>query len=1147
MPPKMARRLAATPDSPPAMAVGRLLTIDLDAAGRPTGGYAGDLDLLPDAGFGQAAPSSEGALRALPAPLAQAVADVCAAGSGGAVPLPGGGSRDGAVVEAIVLPRRGGGPTAVAHSLILRETIADDTRQRMIDRLAQVAAATTNLVVVTDARRRIEWVNDAFTRTTGYTLDEVRGRQPGKLLQFDGTDPVTVARIRAALDACEPVQAEILNRAKSGREYWLSLDIQPVRRADGRLDGFVAVQTDVTEKRLQSARLSQLAAEAEEARATLLAAVAALPDGFALFDAEERLVLCNGKYAELHPRVARDLVPGMALEAMMIAELEAGEYPEARGRERTWLADRMRTLRAGPGWSLDAELADGRWVRSIKSRIAGGQTIALRSEITQLKRSERAAIAHRLAAMDASRDAIAIADPDGRLTHINASLATMFGGDARSWLGQDWSLLCHPAERAAVAKAARKAVGRRGAWRGYMRGPETDGTASRQEVSLTRAPDGSFVLIARDASQLAKDLQNETALHDLLMTIASRYLNTPVDQVDPAIEAALGDVARFADADRAYLFSYDWTGDAAMNTHEWCAHGIKPHRQRLQRVPLADLSFWAEAHRAGQSIHVPDVAALPEGGALRALLEPQGIKSLIAIPIMDGDRCEGFLGFDFVRRHYRYSERERLLLSFFSEISRSLRNRARLELLSRDVSRKLRDEEERRRLQDAAAQQRFEYEARLERALVETKRLHERDRQMRQMSEMMVRALRILAEAQDPADGPSLLLLQLAKAMGTGCAALLPFDAGDEPICLDHADWWRAIQRQRVLIDYLAAKPRRLIADLSMAAMFAPLATSWPKGGLGWMATARVVPAQQAGYLLVVAGDGAGGDAETLDHLRQQIFVRFVPLLAEALRLRRDSVRARKLEQDLQQAQKMEALGTLAGSIAHEINTPMQYISDNLHFLRDSFAELLALPVAGASGAREAAGTAYLRAEIPPALEQSLAGCRRIAEIVEAVRTFAYPDLARDEDVDLRVVLEHCLVITRSAWKHDVDVMLASEAGIPLVRGGPGQISQVFVNLITNACHAARMATGQPGRVRITLATQGDRVVVHVDDNGPGVAPELRERIFDPFFTTKEVGKGTGQGLGISRRIVERYGGRIVLGDSPLGGARFTATLPIAA
>jgi len=1020
-------------------------------------------------------------------------------------------------------------------------------RQHLV-RLARVAAATSNLVIVTDARRRIEWVNDAFTRTTGYTLDEVRGRRPGELLQFEDTDAATVARIRDALDARRPVHAEILNRAKSGQSYWLAIDIQPVLDARGELDGFIAIQTDISEKKLQAETLARFAAEAEQARATLLAAVSALPDGFALFDAQGRLVLCNDRYKALHPRSNDALAPGATLASIMTAELSRGEYPEARGREQAWLEARLGAVRDRQGWETETELADGRWVRSAKLRIADGQMIALRSDITRLKRAEKTAVAQRLAAMDASHDAIAIAGPDGRLTHVNAALTRMFGGDGdHAWLGREWSELCHPADRASVATAAREAIAARGAWRGYMRALYADGATPHQEVSLTRAPDGSFVLIARDVSQLKADLQAEMALHDLLMTIASRYLNTPVEQVDAAIEAALGQLAHFVGADRAYLFDYDWAAGTTTNTHEWCGDGIAPQREMLQSVPLAGLSGWTDAHREGRSVHVPDVAELPPDGQLRQVLEPQGIKSCVAIPIMDGLRCEGFLGFDSVRRRYAYSHRERLLLSFFSEISRSLRNRARLELLSRDVSRKLRDEEERRRLQDAAAQQRFEYEARLERALVETKRLHERDRQMRQMSEMMVRALRILAEAQDPADGPSLLLLQLAKAMGTGCAALLPFDAGDEPICLDHADWWRAIQRQRALIDYLAAKPRRLIADLSMAAMFAPLATSWPKGGLGWMATARVVPAQQAGYLLVVAGDGAGGDAETLDHLRQQIFVRFVPLLAEALRLRRDSVRARKLEQDLQQAQKMEALGTLAGSIAHEINTPMQYISDNLHFLRDSFAELLALPVAGASGAREAAGTAYLRAEIPPALEQSLAGCRRIAEIVEAVRTFAYPDLARDEDVDLRVVLEHCLVITRSAWKHDVDVMLASEAGIPLVRGGPGQISQVFVNLITNACHAARMATGQPGRVRITLATQGDRVVVHVDDNGPGVAPELRERIFDPFFTTKEVGKGTGQGLGISRRIVERYGGRIVLGDSPLGGARFTATLPIAA
>jgi signal transduction histidine kinase len=145
-------------------------------------------------------------------------------------------------------------------------------------------------------------------------------------------------------------------------------------------------------------------------------------------------------------------------------------------------------------------------------------------------------------------------------------------------------------------------------------------------------------------------------------------------------------------------------------------------------------------------------------------------------------------------------------------------------------------------------------------------------------------------------------------------------------------------------------------------------------------------------------------------------------------------------------------------------------------------------------------------------------------------------------------VLEHCLIITRSTWKHEIDVALDCAPNVPLVRGGPGQISQVFVNLITNACHAvrdARDARAAPGMVRISLGAQEDFAIVHLDDNGPGVPPELRERIFDHFFTTKEVGKGTGQGLGISRRIVERYRGRLTLGNSQLGGARFTVTFPV--
>jgi PAS domain S-box-containing protein len=1011
-------------------------------------------------------------------------------------------------------------------------------RQHLV-RLARVAAATSNLVIVTDARRRIEWVNDAFTRTTGYTLDEVRGRRPGELLQFEDTDAATVARIRDALDARQPVHAEILNRAKSGQSYWLAIDIQPVLDARGELDGFIAIQTDISEKKLQAETLARFAAEAEQARATLLAAVSALPDGFALFDAQGRLVLCNDRYKALHPRSNDALAPGATLASILAAELSRGEYPEARGREQAWLEARLGAVRDRQGWETETELADGRWVRSAKLRIADGQMIALRSDITRLKRAEKTAVAQRLAAMDASHDAIAIAGPDGRLTHVNAALARMFGGDGdHAWLGREWSELCHPADRASVATAAREAIAARGAWRGYMRALYADGATPHQEVSLTRAPDGSFVLIARDVSQLKADLQAEMALHDLLMTIASRYLNTPVEQVDAAIEAALGQLARFVGADRAYLFDYDWAAGTTTNTHEWCGDGIAPQRERLQSVPLAGLSGWTDTHREGRSVHVPDVAELPADGQLRQLLEPQGIKSCVAIPIMDGLRCEGFLGFDSVRRRYAYSHRERLLLSFFSEISRSLRNRTRLETLSRDVSERLRHEEERRRLQDLVTRERVAHDARLERTLVELKRLHDRDRQMRAASEMVVRALRSLSEVEDPADGPVRLLSQLAEAMETPYAALLPRDTDGTPLCADHAAWWDAVQRQAGVIDYLAERPSRMIADISAAATLAPLA-ALPE--LRWMASARIEPSLP-GYLLVVAG----ARREGLDQGRLQLFQRFVPLLAEALRRRRDSIRARKLEQDLQQAQKLEALGMLAGSIAHEINTPMQYIGDNLQFLRDAFRDLLR-PATMGGAADLAAGSeaADLLAEIPDALDQSLTGCERIAEIVAAVRTFAYPDLAQDEDVDLRAVLEHCLIITRSTWKHEIDVALDCAPNVPLVRGGPGQISQVFVNLITNACHAVRDARTAPGMVRISLGAEEDFAIVHLDDNGPGVPPELRERVFDHFFTTKEVGKGTGQGLGISRRIVERYRGRLTLGNSQLGGARFTVTFPV--
>lgn len=770
-------------------------------------------------------------------------------------------------------------------------------RERLLARLLQVATSTTNLVVLTDAERRIEWVNEAFTRITGYGLAEVVGRRPGALLQFDGTDPRTVQRLRAALDAGRGVQAEILNRGKSGREYWLSLDIQPVRRPDGALDGFVAVQTDVT--------------------------------------------------------------------------------------------------------------------------------------------------------------------------------------------------------------ALKRAAG------------------------------------------VAEDLARETALHDLLLAIASRYLHTPVERVDAAITEALGELGRFVAADRAYLFDYDWAARTTTNTHEWCAPGIPPQRARLQRLPLADLGEWAAAHAAGESVHVPDVEALPAGSELRALLAAQGIRSLLTIPVMDGDRCEGFLGFDFVRAPYACGRREHTLLRFFSDISRSLRTHARLELLSREVGEQIRRLEERRRVQEAVALERVEHEARLTFALVEARRLHERDRELRRADEMMVRALRSLSEAPDPAGGPLLLLRQLAAALRTDCAAIVPLDPAEAVTCAGAAGWWEAARGADGAVAYLGARVTRLIADLSAVPALAPVAATWPAGRLGWMACARL-GTEAAGALLVAAGPAEAAPVEGW----RQTFVRFVPLVEEAMRRDREHRRSARLEQERQQAQKLEALGTLAAGIAHEINSPMQYIFSNLDFLRDALADVLAR-LERLGGTRPAVDgsdpeLAELLAEIPEAIDQSLVGCRRVAEIVEAVRAVAYPNVAPDQRVDVRSAIEHCLVVTRGIWKHEIDVTLDGAASVPTLVGSPGQISQVFINLTTNACDAVRaLPDGRRGVVRLTLGVDAGDVRVDVDDNGPGVPAALRHRIFDRFFTTKALGEGTGRGLDICRGIVERHGGTIALADSPLGGARFTVRLPL--
>jgi PAS domain S-box-containing protein len=280
----------------------------------------------------------------------------------------------------------------------------------------------------------------------------------------------------------------------------------------------------------------------------------------------------------------------------------------------------------------------------------------------------------------------------------------------------------------------------------------------------------------------------------------------------------------------------------------------------------------------------------------------------------------------------------------------------------------------------------------------------------------------------------------------------------------------------------------------------------------------------------------------------------------------RDVTARRTLQAQLAQAQKLEAIGQLAAGIAHEINTPTQYIGDNVRFLKDAFREITAvleatrtLDAAGSDAAaldslREAwqrSDFDFLARECPVAIEQSLEGIERVTKIVYSMKEFAHPDRSEKVFVDLHRVVQSAITLCRNEWKYVAELTTELAPDLPLVPCFPGDVGQVLVNLIVNAAHAIAdvVGDGGQGQGRIVVSTRhdGDAVELAVRDSGSGIPPAHRGRIFEQFFTTKPVGKGSGQGLALARRIVvEKHGGTIRF-DSEVGrGTTFVVRLPLA-
>ena len=271
-------------------------------------------------------------------------------------------------------------------------------------------------------------------------------------------------------------------------------------------------------------------------------------------------------------------------------------------------------------------------------------------------------------------------------------------------------------------------------------------------------------------------------------------------------------------------------------------------------------------------------------------------------------------------------------------------------------------------------------------------------------------------------------------------------------------------------------------------------------------------------------------------------------------------------ETELRQAQKLEAVGRLASGVAHEINTPVQFVSDSIEFLREAMSDLISVVDAGRTSRRNALGGGsladavaatekaelaadldYLFEKVPKAFDRSVDGLQRVTSIVRSLNEFARPDSAEMASVDLNHAIESTLAIARNEYKY-VATIETFFGDLPKITCHAGEVNQAVLNLVVNAAHAISdvvKGTDQKGVIRISTSVEESAVIVSIADSGGGIPEAIRERIFDPFFTTKEVGRGTGQGLTIARSVVRKHGGELTMTSTMGKGTTFFIRLPL--
>ena len=563
----------------------------------------------------------------------------------------------------------------------------DITAQKQLEAALRASESQTNQLLQNtdqgiygiDLNGCCTFMNQSGLKILGYQPEDCFGQNMHDLIHHSRSDgssyPVQDCPVFRAKMTGEGsrVDSEVLWR-KDGTSFSAEYSSYPIVR-DGEIRGAVVTFSDITERKQAEATLSM--------RESYLSAIIENQSGLIwLKDADSRFLAVNKAFA---------ISCGKQQSSDLAGLTDLDIWP--RELAEKYRKDDFSVMELRKPVIVEEQVYDQglpRWFETYKTPVFDGQgavigTTGCARDITQRKEMEAALSRQKTLLsnlLDSIPDIVFFKDIEGVYLGCNPRFEEFLGRPREEIVGHtDHDLFPKEVadsfrENDRVMMAQNKARHNE-EWITYPDGRRILIDTLKAPLADMNGKVVGMLGVSRDITDRkhAEDaLEQQSLLQKTLMDIATTYINLPLEEVDHSVQTVLKKMGDFVEADRAYIFSYDFHGGICTNTFEWCCAGILPQMEALQAVPLAELPDWVAAHRRGDAVYYPDVTALPPGG-VRDILEPQQIKSLLTIPLTHGDDCLGFIGFDSVRKHHPYSDKERILLTLFAQMLTNVRLR----------------------------------------------------------------------------------------------------------------------------------------------------------------------------------------------------------------------------------------------------------------------------------------------------------------------------------------------------------------------------------------------------------------------------------------------------------------------------------------